>query len=1198
MLISACMMVKNEEEMLGRALESIRGEVDEIVVVDTGSTDRTVEIARAYTDRIYFHEWFHDFSGMRNITMEYARGEWILILDADDEFVRQQSDLGLKDFLKNPVANLYAFHLENTTAEGRVTSTLNQIRLIRNGMGLRYQGIVHNQLMCQGHSAATAPFTVKHYGYDLEEEKMEKKRRRSEILLEKMIAEGGDAAYAYYQLAKIHSSRKDLRKALETARKGAEMLGEETESPVYHDLHYQIAANAFNLKELDTAFEEASKLLKLHSVNPDAAFIIIACRHERKEWEEIIRFFPTYLKCRRSYEEHPEWYPYILHMVHMHEDAVYMHGEALIHSGREDRLQDSVGDLWDNKDKGAYFLNLLAKSAAQKGQRAVAVRFLERALTLDPQFLPARNNLDLLQSTGTKVVTRFVSPDSVPREPGVGETKARAVLETAAGFMARGNFDEAERSLLTIEDLLRGEVMTNSALAEILGPTYEGLGVIQKRKGNLGAAKVWLSKSVEADGRRADTRIVLSEVLKGLGDYDGALEHAETAVNLAPQSPKALLTRALVRLEAGDHRSAEKDLVKLVQRHEDYALGAFNLGSFFWNRNRRLDALDWLARALHLEPANREYAESFFKSQAALENAPTVSLCMMVKNEEAHLEKALESVAGAVDEIIVVDTGSQDRTVEIIRSFGARLYEHPWFDDFSGMRNITLSYARGDWVLILDADEELDDSGVEPLREQASNTNRAAVTFRVFNYLSDGRRKAEQNSVRLFRNHKGFRYAGIVHNMLIYRGRCEYSPVAIHHYGYDLGPEVKRKKYQRTVGLLEKRIGENYEDMDAHYYLINTYQSVGRLDDAVSEGETVLRLAEEKELDLAQNYYADTYPRLGQLYISKGEWPKAVSVLEKGLNVCPHHPELQVSLAYCRFQEGRLEEAAACLEEAHQWYLKYRSGEFVPFYTVTMDGLLLVNNMANILLQIGREEEARSKVRVICADEPGLSSRGLEKATGLLEAGDGDALRWELTWLRLADAASPEVQEGVGELFLRSGHPDAAVEYYDSLEAEGVELSSRSSLYKVQGLLDLDRTEQAETTARAAVERFPADPEALKAMARVLEKSGNNLETARVLEDLLRVSPEEPQLRNIIGELYYLTGQYDLAEEYFHRELREQGESPDPYNNLGVLSMGRNRIDEACEHFRHCLALNPDHPEAKQNLEFCANLASGGDGIH
>lgn len=83
-----------------------------------------------------------------------------------------------------------------------------------------------------------------------------------------------------------------------------------------------------------------------------------------------------------------------------------------------------------------------------------------------------------------------------------------------------------------------------------------------------------------------------------------------------------------------------------------------------------------------------------------------ISVCMIVRNEETLLPRCLQSIQGIADEIIVVDTGSTDRTIEIGRRFGAKVYHHPWENDFSKHRNQSLSYATMDWVLVLDADEE------------------------------------------------------------------------------------------------------------------------------------------------------------------------------------------------------------------------------------------------------------------------------------------------------------------------------------------------------------------------------------------------------------------------------------------------------------------------------------------------------------
>ncbi|MCY2907094.1 glycosyltransferase family 2 protein [Bacillus anthracis] len=82
--LSACLIVKNEEEMLGKCLESLRRVIEEIIVVDTGSTDSTKEIARQFTDKVYDFEWMNDFSEARNFAASKANGEWIIAIDADE----------------------------------------------------------------------------------------------------------------------------------------------------------------------------------------------------------------------------------------------------------------------------------------------------------------------------------------------------------------------------------------------------------------------------------------------------------------------------------------------------------------------------------------------------------------------------------------------------------------------------------------------------------------------------------------------------------------------------------------------------------------------------------------------------------------------------------------------------------------------------------------------------------------------------------------------------------------------------------------------------------------------------------------------------------------------------------------------------------------------------------------------------------
>lgn len=1189
--ISVCMMVKNEEEMLTRALESIREEADDIVVVDTGSEDRTVQIARRFTDRVYFHPWFDDFSAMRNITLSYARGDWIVILDADDQFFRQDPDMGIRDFLRNPTpGSVFTFRLENVGRDGVVDTTFNQVRLFRNHMGFQYRGIVHNQLELGNHRAAPAPFTVRHYGYSLDDEGMERKRARSQALLEKMIREGENLPYAHYQTAKIHASRKDLRKCLEEALEAARLLGEHPEYVMYFDIHYLIASTAFSLKELDLAREEAEKLLGADPKNVDAAFLLLAHDFEKKAWKNVPRVFERYLQCRRHYLEHPEAYPYVVNMARRHEDALYMDGEALIRSGKMESLKDRLSDLWNHSERGPYFLNRLAGSLLEAGRGDLSREFLERALELNPQFAAARSNLETLQKTDRSMQRPYHAGTFAVREPV--EMLAWRKLEEGARFLKEGRLDLARPALeaaVRLSEEMDGDL---EARRRLLAPACEGVGVILKRLGEDEESRKYLERAVELEPERTEARIALAEVLKRLSLYDAAVGQVEEVLRRAPEDPQAGLARALIRREQGRLREAEKDLVRLVERRPDFALAVFNLGSLYWTMNRRLDALDRLAQAMRLEPRNRDYSRAFFEASAAMEKSPTVSLCMMVKNEEARLGAALESVERAVDEIVVADTGSEDGTADIARSFGVRLVHHPWFDDFSGMRNITLSYARGDWIFILDADEVLEPADIERFRQEASDLSRDVVSFRVLNYLDGGAQISEQNSIRLFRNFKGFRYEGIVHNQLWYQGSCGFSPVRIHHYGYDLGREVKEAKFERTYSLLKRRVEVNPQDILGWYYLVSICHSAGRLDEAVEAGQKVLELAETKGLDLSKQYLADIYPRLGYLYILKGAWEQGTPVLEKGLEVCPEHPELQIHLALCRFLAKDYESALSFLETGYAWYLKFQRGEFRPFYSVQVDDTLIAGNLTNLLLQMDREEATRAKVAEMSLLDPSVVNRGLEKVRQDLDRGNAQGALWHLRWLQFARTEDPAAMEELVQRLVQSGWFAQALDFLERHREQGVLWTPKVSRLRVEALLGVGKTAGALGAAEESRKRFPASPEPVEALVRVLEVRKEHERAARVLEDLLDMSPEEPTVRNRIGEQYYLAHRFDQAEAYFQREIREVRVSPDPLNNLGMVYLGQGKIREAADHFGRCLDLKPDHPEARQNLEICRRMLS------
>ncbi|OAB37899.1 tetratricopeptide repeat-containing glycosyltransferase family 2 protein [Paenibacillus glacialis] len=206
---------------------------------------------------------------------------------------------------------------------------------------------------------------------------------------------------------------------------------------------------------------------------------------------------------------------------------------------------------------------------------------------------------------------------------------------------------------------------------------------------------------------------------------------------------------------------------------------------------------------------------------------PVISLCMIVKNEAEHLANCLESVQEVVDEIIVVDTGSTDSTIQIANHYGAKVITFLWNSDFAAARNIGIAQAKGTWILILDADEELDHDSKEELKLCAKHVEYEGFFVRIHNHI--GKDKSTPTAtvnpiLRMFRNRPEHLFRGIIHEQIA-PAITEYHPnaalhlstIIIHHYGYADQTVIEKDKIQRNVTLLAKELLRSPNDPFQHF---------------------------------------------------------------------------------------------------------------------------------------------------------------------------------------------------------------------------------------------------------------------------------------------------------------------------------------------------------------------------------------------
>ncbi|MCX5813476.1 MAG: glycosyltransferase [Proteobacteria bacterium] len=218
---------------------------------------------------------------------------------------------------------------------------------------------------------------------------------------------------------------------------------------------------------------------------------------------------------------------------------------------------------------------------------------------------------------------------------------------------------------------------------------------------------------------------------------------------------------------------------------------------------------------------------------------PTLSVCMIVKNEEENLPVALASVRGVADELIVVDTGSKDRTVEIARRFGAKVFHFDWCDDFSAARNESLRHATKDYIMWLDGDDEFQSNHPGELREVLKMHRGKAFHFLV--QLLFENRKDEYYQVRLFPRRKDILFEGRVHEQPNYSLRRSGIPtlttqLRIVHHGYN-SPDNIVQKLERNLKILEAEQAEKKGDIIVRFFRARTNMGLHR----VKESETLYK---------------------------------------------------------------------------------------------------------------------------------------------------------------------------------------------------------------------------------------------------------------------------------------------------------------------------------------------------------------------
>lgn len=291
-----------------------------------------------------------------------------------------------------------------------------------------------------------------------------------------------------------------------------------------------------------------------------------------------------------------------------------------------------------------------------------------------------------------------------------------------------------------------------------------------------------------------------------------------------------------------------------------------------------------------------------------------MSAALIVRDESRFIEECLRSLVGKVDEIIIVDTGSQDDTIEKAHRFPIKLHHFAWCDDFSAARNFALEQATGDWILYIDADERFEVSEPALLDSVLSDFGKVAWKLR-FHPRIDWTPYAE---FRLFRNDPRIRFRGVIHETMLdginsvalAEGKeiatCD---LALHHVGYE---DDQTHKNSRNIPLLRSRLAEDPTHVYSWWHLGHSLLLAGDQDGAMAawtRGTAVAVAREPKARSLEGSLSALS---LIKLKIKRSE--PVDTLLEEALALYPTHLALRWIKATCALDRGDLEAARPELE--------------------------------------------------------------------------------------------------------------------------------------------------------------------------------------------------------------------------------------------------------------------------------------------
>ena len=370
----------------------------------------------------------------------------------------------------------------------------------------------------------------------------------------------------------------------------------------------------------------------------------------------------------------------------------------------------------------------------------------------------------------------------------------------------------------------------------------------------------------------------------------------------------------VVAAELGNPEEAVKYYEQALQENPHCAEALNNWGVLLERYHRPQEALEKYRQALSIDNQNHIVQDNLQRIEKRLVIAKArLSLCMIVKNEEKNIDPCLEGIKDAVDEIIIVDTGSTDATPQLAGRYGAKVFSFQWCDDFSAARNESIRHATGDYILWLDADDRIgrEEAGkLLQMKKIMPFDKNKAYLLKLVNQRGDIELD-ESWQLRIFPNSEGLIFHGKIHETVspsIEKLGIDIikADIRIIHTGYS-GDDVCRDKAQRNIAMMKKELEDNPDNFMLWYLIGGAYCLIGNYSDAMYAYRKVVL---ESDWDKSNpKTYANTLIQIGKIHHALAEYNKATGLYNQALEFLRDDAMLWFVLGESLFALERYNEA-------------------------------------------------------------------------------------------------------------------------------------------------------------------------------------------------------------------------------------------------------------------------------------------------